>query len=56
MARMDTRGKRDHADFREDRSDLRFLIGAAIVAIVLVLISVASGVGIAPDASMFAGP
>ncbi len=56
MARMETRGKRDHANWRPDTSDFWFLIGAAIVAIVLILISIVSGVGTAPEVSMFIGP
>jgi hypothetical protein len=56
MARMDTRGKRDHANYRPHSSDFGFLVGAAILATGLILLSVALGVGVAPEVSMFAAP
>jgi hypothetical protein len=52
MARMETRGKRNQDNFRLERSDIGFLIGATIVAIGAVLLSLALGVGISPDAEM----
>jgi len=56
MAGIDTRGKRDHASYRRNASDIRFLVAAATVALGLIILSVALGVGIAPDTSMFAAP
>jgi hypothetical protein len=57
MARIETRGKR--ADYRPTTSDLGFLVGMAIMTIMaigLIALSVAVGVGVAPDISMFAAP
>jgi hypothetical protein len=65
MARTETRGNRDCANFRPNASDVGFVveaviaavaIGAAIAAIAIILLSVALGVGIAAEASMFASP
>jgi hypothetical protein len=56
MARMENRGKRNQRDFRLKRSDIGFLIGATIVAIGAVLLSLALGVGISPDADMLVPP
>jgi hypothetical protein len=56
MAGFDTRGKRDPIDFPRRRSDRGFLVGVAIVAIGLMVMSIALGVGIGPEVSMFAGP
>jgi hypothetical protein len=56
MARIETRGKRDRADYRPTTSDLGFLVGMTIMAIGLIALSVAVGVGVAPDISMFAAP
>jgi hypothetical protein len=56
MAGIETRGKRDRANFRGNAFDLGFLVGMVIVAIGLILLSVAVGVGIDPDVSMFAAP
>jgi hypothetical protein len=56
MARFETRGKRDPTDFRRHRSDRGFLVGMVIAAIGLIVLSIALGVGISPEASMFAAP
>jgi hypothetical protein len=45
---------RDRTKYRPDASDLTFIVWAVIVSIGLILVSVAFGVGIDPDASMFA--
>jgi hypothetical protein len=47
---MDTRGRRDHTP------DLRFVAGAAIVAVAAILLSVALGVPIPPEALMLVAP
>jgi hypothetical protein len=52
MARMENRGKRNQADFHLERSDIGFLIGVTIVTILAVLLSLALGVRISPDAEM----
>jgi hypothetical protein len=54
MARIESRGDRDRANFRRNASDLGFVVGAAIVAIALILLSVALGVEIPPDAMTLA--
>jgi len=54
MARMEDRGKRNQSNFHLERSDIGFLIGATIVAIGAVLLSLAFGV--APDAEMLVPP
>jgi hypothetical protein len=56
MAGIDTRGKRDHASYRRTAPDLWFLVAAATVALGLIVLSIALGVGIAPDTAMFAAP
>jgi hypothetical protein len=53
MAGMDTRGRRNHAP---DASDFRFVAGAAMVAIVAILLSFALGVPIPPEALMLIAP
>ena len=54
MARMEDRGKRNQGNSHLERSDIGFLIGATIVAIAAVLLSL--GVGISPDAAMLVPP
>jgi hypothetical protein len=56
MARMDNRGKRNQGNFHLETSDIGFLIGATIVAIGAVLLSLALGVGISPDAEVLLPP
>jgi hypothetical protein len=46
----------DLAKPRQDPSHLTFIICAAIVSIGLILVSIALGVGIDPDASMLVSP
>lgn len=54
MARFENRGNREIS--HSTGSDFGFLVGAAIVAIALILVSVALGVGINPDTALFAAP
>jgi hypothetical protein len=54
MARMEDRGKPNQGNFHLERSDIGFLIGATIVVIGAVLLSLAFGV--APDAEMLVPP
>jgi hypothetical protein len=56
MARMENRGKRNQGNFHLERSDIGFLIGATIVAIVAILLSLALGIGISPDAATLVRP
>jgi hypothetical protein len=56
MARMENRGKRNQGNFHLERSDIGFLIGATLVAIRAVLMSLALGVEISPDAEMLVPP
>ena len=56
MARIENRGKRNQGNFHLERSDIGFLIGATIVAIVAVLLSLALGVRISPEAAMLVPP
>jgi hypothetical protein len=56
MAGIDTRGRRDHFNHRSNSADLGFLVGAAIVAVGLVLLSLALGVETTPDIAGFAAP
>ena len=56
MARMEDRGKRNQGNFHIERSDIGFLIGATIVAIGAVLLSLALDVRISPDAAMLVPP
>jgi hypothetical protein len=53
MAGMDTRGRRDPVP---DASDSRFVAGAAVVAIVAILLSFALGIPVPPDAVMLIAP
>jgi hypothetical protein len=53
MARMETRGRRDHA---QEAPDYRFVVGAAIVAIIVIALSLTIGVPIPPDAAMLTAP
>jgi hypothetical protein len=46
----------DLAKHRSDAFDLAFIVWAAIVSIGLIFVSIALGVGIDPDVSMFASP
>jgi hypothetical protein len=55
MARMESRGKRDQGSFHLE-SDIGFIIGATIVAIGAVLLVLALGVGVSPDADMLVPP
>ncbi len=56
MAGFETRGKRDPTNFRRPTSDRRFLLGVVIGAIGVIVLSIALGVGISPEVSMFAAP
>jgi hypothetical protein len=56
MARMEDRGERNQDNFHLEWSDIGFLIGAAIVAIGAVLLSLALDVQISPDAAMLVPP
>ena len=47
---------RPDTKYRQDTSDFTFIVWAAIIAIGLILLSVALGVEIDPDVSMFASP
>jgi hypothetical protein len=47
---------RDRAKTPPDASHLTFIVWTVIVSIGLILVSVALGVGIDPDASMFVPP
>jgi hypothetical protein len=51
---MASKAGRDN--FRPHASDIRFLVGAAIVAVAAIVLSLALGVGIDPDLSMIAAP
>jgi hypothetical protein len=53
MARMETRGQRDHV---RAAPGWRFVIGALIVAVIAVALSLAMGVPVPPDAEMFQIP
>jgi hypothetical protein len=50
---METRGRRDHAP---EALDFRFVAGAAIIAAVVIALSLAVGVPIAPEAAMLVAP
>jgi hypothetical protein len=56
MARFETRGKRDPANFYRHTSDRWFLVGVVIASIALIVLSLVPGVGISPEVSMFAAP
>ena len=56
MAGNEISPKGDRANLRPITSDLTFIEGTVIVAIGLILVSVALGVGIDPDASIFTAP
>jgi hypothetical protein len=47
---------RGRTKYRPDASDLTFIVWTAIVSIGLILVSVALGGGIDPDASMLVSP
>ena len=53
---MENSPKRDRTKRRPDASHLTFIVWTVIVSIALILVSVALGVGIDPDVSMFASP
>jgi len=55
MAGMEIFPKGDRAN-HPNASDLAFIVAAAVVAIGLIVVSVALGVGIDPDASIFTAP
>jgi hypothetical protein len=42
--------------FRRQSSDFRFVVGVIVVATALIVVSIALGVEISPDASMLIGP
>jgi hypothetical protein len=52
MARMETRGRRDHAK----APDFRFVVGVAIVAIIAIALSLAIGIQVPPDVAMLLAP
>jgi hypothetical protein len=54
MARMEDRGKPNRGNFHLERSEIEFFIGAMIVVIGAVLLSLAFDV--APDAEMLVPP
>lgn len=56
MAGFETRGKRDPINFRRCTSDRTFVFGVVIGAIGLIVLSIALGVGISPEVSMFVAP
>jgi hypothetical protein len=56
MAGMETRGKRDHANFGPNGPDVGFVVRVAIVVIAAILVSLALGVPVAPDAAMLLSP
>jgi hypothetical protein len=56
MAGKESSPKGDRANFPPNASDLTFIVGTVIVAIGLILVSVAWSVGIDPNASIFAAP
>jgi hypothetical protein len=56
MAGYETRGKRDPTNFYRRRSDRGFLVAVVIAGIALIILSIGLGVGIGPEASMFAAP
>jgi hypothetical protein len=53
MARMETRGRRDHM---QEAPDLRFVVGAAIAAVFAIALSLAIGVPMPPDVAMLTAP
>ncbi len=56
MKEMDNSPTRNRGKHHPDASDVTFIVWAALVSIGLIVVSVALGVGIDPDASMFASP
>ncbi len=56
MEYLDNPPTRDRAKHRPDASHRTFIIGAAIVSVGLILVSIGLGVGIDPDVSMLASP
>jgi hypothetical protein len=52
MARMETRGRRDHA---QEAPDFRFVVGV-IVAMIAIALSLATGIQVPPDAAMLTAP
>jgi hypothetical protein len=53
MARMETRGRRDRA---QEGPDFRFVVGAAIVAIIVIALAIAIGIQVPPDVAMLTAP
>jgi hypothetical protein len=53
MARMKTRGRRDHA---QEANDFRFAVGVAIVAIIAIALSLAIGIQVPPDVVLLTAP
>ena len=47
---------RDRVKYRSGPSNLSFIVWATIISIVLILVSIAFGVGIDPEMSMFTPP
>lgn len=56
MAGKENPRKRNRTDFHLGASDFTFLVGMMIVAVGLIVLSIALGVGISPDLSPFAAP
>jgi hypothetical protein len=52
----DNSSMRDLARHRPDAFDLTFIIWAALASIGLIVVSIALGIGIDPDASMLVSP
>jgi len=56
MAGMERSQRYDRAKYRPDVSDRSFIVWTAVISIALILVSVALGVGIDPDAAMLVSP
>jgi hypothetical protein len=56
MTKMDNSPTRNRGKYHLDASDVTFIAWTGLVSIGLIIVSVALGVGIDPDASMFASP
>jgi hypothetical protein len=53
---MENSPTRKRGKYHPDSSDVRFIVWAALVSIGLIVVSIAFGVGVDPDVSMFAAP
>jgi hypothetical protein len=53
---LDNSPTRNRAKHHPDGSDVRFIVWVALVSIGLIIVSIALGVGVDPDVSMFAAP